>query len=504
RIGGARVQNNHITFGQDQAPRLTFLSGRPVEVWGRINEAAIDLSFGKGFDTAGVVRSRCAGAVWEKSIGEFARLFFARVERGRLELDGRQMKLTGEVVHRFHRWELVDAASGIDPNLDVIDELVVADLKPFKINGWKSGDSLRMEGVVGDVALRDRVAKMVPGADVASLRADLGVVKPPWLAKLPVALVVALDRSLDSSFELAPEAIKITAVFPSEFWKSAAESALRKALPEGVVAEIDCSVALKAVPEEDESANGDPEHEVKKLLHSLPLKMLISRQTLRLEGRVRLKDERDALYEKLGEARPDLQLDQSLNYDWREPELTSLRKRIPDFLVFLASGMTRHGSITLDSDRWEVIGVCADQEFKRWVERLARSFETFVGIPCHVDLRVQADQLAEQASTLLTDYPVYFKPRSAQISHLQAPKIKALAEVLAAVGDGAKILVVGHDGGDGSLAKQRARAVRRQLVGAGLPIGRMELGTGRLEGAADWRSERVEVEIQPAPTGDQA
>ena len=432
---------------------------------------------------------------WEKSVGAFAEKFFAETNSGRLELDGRQIRLEGEVSNAVQRWALVDGADGMAPDLDVIDLLTVSEPKPFEVEANLEGEKLVFRGVIGDKELANHFALAADGGDVSALKIDPAAITAAWLEHFPKAIHPTLERALSVNLKLQPAAIKVSAAFENEFWQKMAEQELRAGLPEDVEAEINFTVAQKAIAAD----SGDAKEKAPK-----PIKIMIAGGDLRIEGRVRLKGERTRLLAALKKARPDLKVESALTYDWRQPKIDSLRDVYPTFLAYVISRIGSHGSVELHQDRWEVDATSSDSQLGYWLGSIAYFSESFIGIPCEVIVRAESVEGGDADSMILEDFPIYFKPLSAQISSIQSGKMAALAKNLSEIASSDSIVIVGFDRGDGSLALQRARAVRRSLVAAGLAFERFTLRAEQEAADAGWKSERVVVEILHAPEGDEA
>ena len=485
-IAGARVMYNHIAFGQARAPALTFVQGERVQVSGWLDESDGDLDLGGEFDIDGVELTDTAPAPWRDGVAEFAQAFFAEATGGRIEMVGRWISLEGEVPNRVVKWRMLDHADGLHANLDVLDRLKVAEPRPFALSGHLDGDLFRFEGVVRDERVAESFREALAGADVGAISIDPRASSPPWLISVPSALGHTADLAISASVVLGPDRCAITATFATAFWAGEAKRQLLGRVPERFYEGFDFRVAQKAIPEGSDSRDDSSS--------VLPIRISISEGEIHVEGKVRRRDEREALLASLAASRPDLEVTGELRYDHREPEMAAVRAALPGLLAFFVSGISDSGVVDLNGDRWELSGICGSETFLSQAGRVSSILRDFAGLPLEVDLRLRPDPRAVAGERLL-DYPFYFKPGSAQITPLQQDKVQALAEILAHQVGLREILLIGIDAGDGALALQRGRALRRALEKAGVGGGSLNVGKEEAPLPLDWRGESVVVEL---------
>ena len=491
-ISGARVQHNNVTFGLDLAPVLKFESGSPVVVTGALSVTPSSIGLDEGFDCSGVEKIKSAPAVWEPGVSELAKLFFDQIGNGSMQLEGRWVTLRGEASNHAIKWRLLDLADSLGSNLDVIDEMTVAKTTPFELVGSFGSSGLVVEGETSDPALVDDFQKSFPGCETDKLELVGSASSPPWARSFLLALEPVIDLASNGKFSIIGDKITVAADFPSQFWADTAKARFEADLPDGLEPELSLSVVKKAIADQGED---DAER--------LDVRVQIAQKVMKIDGRVRLRAERDKIVKLLGKARPDLKVQSNLRYSYREPEFATVRKALPDVLAYLVGGIGAYGEIDLTGDRWIVRGVCPEEKFLGEVNYIGSGLRDSLGLPIDVELRRSVPLAASEESPFLEDYPIYFKGGSAQLGTLQQEKLAALAEALKKIPDTQEITLVGNDTGDAHIVSQRTRALRRALAELEVPFERLKVRSETSDSPVTWQSQRVMVELQPSEAGEE-
>lgn len=492
-----RLRENRITFGRDPAPSLEFVAGDPVRVSGVIGRGQewVTQSLGRGFDPAGIEVARRADILFIDRLIPLAEQFFEQVDGGRLQLDGHRLVMEGELPNRLAKWQLIDQAMGMAVNIDVVDRLKVRSPSPFAIHLQTEGDRLRLRGVVRDEASLLAVGGGSPAADCTAVSLDPRVGAPAWLWRVAAPIAACSRMAISASFDLSPEKLSVSATFANRFWLEAAERQLRVALPGRPILELDLQVALPAVALEGAPAATPPER-------PLPIGLFVAGDRLRVEGRVRKREDRDAIISRLEFARPDLMIQNALQLDPRVRRLPVVQPALPDFFAFAVSGISEFGSLELGATRWSFNADSRDPQFMRRAELVGAGIEQYCQIPFDLDLRLEDGEPQRGLELALADYAIYFREGGAQIVPGQGEKIASLAGLITGLAGKQEIMLTGFDRGDGRLGLQRARAVRRALqqVASG-PSTRFRVCAAEAQPEPDWRGDRVSVGLRPAPDG---
>ena len=495
-LDGARVVNNHITFGRDLAPRLEFAGRDPVLVTGMVDASENVPRPGDGFDTSGVRVGGCARPPWGSGLDQLARIWSEEASGGRIELEGRFLKIGGQVPNQLVAWHLLDLAESAGANLDVVSELELAEQVPFSISVDARGSEVALRGVVRDERLRLAFGSLADGLDTGGLEINPAAADGPWLLDVPDAVRRTFELAIDVSLAVTPDSVRLSASFADQFWLEAAERALRSRIGSAPEMDLDLQLARRAVT--SGGAESSPGTGGAGAL--FPITIDVADDRIRLVGTVRTRDERTAIVEKIAAARPGAEIDNALKYDYSQPRLSSIRPALPDFLAFAVSGISDFGSIDLAGRPWQLAISSHDVDFLIDLGRVG-SMLSGCGVPLDLDLRLRDRVDVDSFNDRLAMYPIYFRAGSAQISPLQAEKLEALAGLVVQLGAGRALAVVGTDRDDGRLALQRSRAVRRALVGAGVDQGRLAIRGGSASRPQTWRSDRVHLEL--AGDGDQ-
>ncbi len=491
-----RLKENRITFGRDQAPELEFVAGDPVRVSGVIGRGQewFMQSLGRGFDPAGIEVARRADILFIDRLIPLAEHFFEQVDGGRLQLDGHRLGMEGELPSRLARWQLIDQAMGMAVNIEVVDRLTVRSPRPFAIHLQTEGDRLLLRGVVRDEASLLAVGGGSPAADCTEVSLDPRVVAPAWLWRVAAPISACSRMAISASFDLSPEKLSATATFANRFWLEAAERQLRVALPGRPILELDLRIALPAVALEGAAASPPA--------RPLPIGLFVAGDRLRVEGRVRKREDRDAIISRLEFARPDLVIQNALQLDPRVRRLPAVQQALPDFFAFAVSGISEFGSLELGGTRWSFNADSRDPQFICRAELVGAGIEQYCQIPFDLDLRLEDGEPLRGLELALADYAIYFREGGAQIVPGQGEKIASLAGLITGLAGKQEIMLTGFDRGDGRLGLQRARAVRRALQQvASRPSARFRFSAAEAQPEPDWRGDRVSVGLAPAPDG---
>lgn len=497
RVRGGRIAHNHVTFGQDLVPSLLFAGGAPVRVSGSVGDLADLPELGEGFDSKEVVVAACARHPWGEGLGGLARMFFRQVKGGRLELEGRRMILHGEVANDLVRWRLLDEANNLGENLDIIDELTLAEPIPFQVTVKARGDGVEVIGRVRDEHLRQAFLSLGDQSGEGGIVCEPTIAVEPWLIRLPAASRRIFELALDATLDVSPEQVSVSASFTSQFWLDAAERALRDGMPAGFPLGLDFQVARKAVAEGAGPQVSDPGEETV----GLPIRVDVADHFVQIRGKVRSDDGRDELVEVIRAARPGLEVIDSLEIDREQAKLATIREKLPSMLAYVVAGITDYGSIDLTGEPWLVSAFSDDPNYLLELRGIVSRISRYV-FPVVADLCLRSPRGKEGGHGWLAEYPIYFKSGSAQITSLQREKLETLAEFVLEIDGDRSLAVVGLGHGDGDrLVLQRARAVRRVLVQAGVPSERLKVGTESARGPLTWRSELVYLKLADLSDG---
>jgi len=487
-LDGARVVNNHITFGSPRSPRLSLISGDPIRVEGVLDQQERLSGFGDGFDTTGVRIADAAPPWWIDGLMPLAEGFFSKVVGGKMEFDGRMVVLEGVIDTGVAKQQLLDQLDAMGEGVDIIDRLSVRELAPFSVSIVPGEEGLVITGTVDDELLHEVFASLASDSDQFVMNSRAA--SPAWLYEIPRATARLFDIGILPSISASSEGLVASGIFPDEFWRDAAERSLRKQMPSHVNLELDFQVARKAVVE----SAGDEADAQKKIDHLLPIKIEIADQYVRLSGTVRTMDERKLIVEKVAESRSDIEVVNELRYDYKQSRIPAVRAVLPDVIGYVIASIDDYGVVDLDGEIWRVRASSQDSkkllEASQWLKRL----EGF-GFAVESDLTVVGSSEPHGMLMAFEENQIYFKSGSAQISKLQTWKIESLTEAIRSSGSGMKIGIIGLDEKGRELGMQRARAVRRALMDSGIPLESLSIRSAKPARPIDWRSERAYLEI---------